>query len=165
MIPLKQTISISFYQPSYRPSRPPFFGKKPLEKKAKADQSINQPSKQLTNQSTKHPTLGEKRHLFLALQEFAWKESFICHSERRISGLANKRFFVKRKRQIGSSPRIPEEPYFFCFLFSLASGRFFLIQQAATHLKWDKADNLSSVIPRETRNLVSQTRDSSFLSE
>ena len=37
--------------------------------------------------------------------------------------------------------------------------------EAATHLKRDKADNLSSVIPRETRNLVSQTRDSSFLSE
>ena len=40
--------------------------------------------------------------------------------------------------------------------------RFF---QGATHLKRDKADNLSSVIPRETRNLLSGLRDSSFLSE
>ena len=39
-----------------------------------------------------------------------------------------------------------------------------LIDTGAT-IKRDKADNLSSVIPRETRNLVSQTRDSSFLSE
>ena len=35
----------------------------------------------------------------------------------------------------------------------------------AIHLKRDKADNLSSVIPRETRNLLSGSRDSSFLSE
>ena len=33
---------------------------------------------------------------------------------------------------------------------------------SATHLKRDKADNLSSVIPRETRYHVRQIRDSKF---